>query len=675
MSEAGGGGMAANGEQAALELRALQRVIASGARALDLDVVLGRCLEQAMAVARADAGTLYLRDPRRGNYRLAASRNTSPEFAPPPLTVDDRPEDGHPFFDHVVVLSVDTRRVGFLRLLFQQKPQLADSTLNTLDAIAAFEAIALEKARVHQQAELRARVAHALNDCAERLLDPDADVAALILDFACRLGRGNGALFSTVFERDGAQFARIVHAIGDDVRIVGMEMPTSAPYLREAMAQHAPFVVEDVESLDPDSVIGRVARQQGTRGFILATMRQAGRPVGQLFVKSNEPRVYADAEIDGIQLLASMAAQALTREQRQAEERAEHERVAAILEHLPLLVAVVDTKGRVVHINAAGRDFARRMGAQALDWRGALSSMEVFDRDGKRIAPADTGLARGFAGETTARELTLVPHSGARLHVLSVSVPLRDHEGAVTAVLSSFQDITELRDLADAKDRFLSIASHELRSPITSLRATTSLLQLDPNALTDEQRRNVLLSRIQRQIDRLSTLVEKLLDTTRLNAGELPLDYAEADLAALCHDAAEHARLTDPEHHYVVEAPTPIPGRWDAARIEQVLTNLLNNACRYSPPRSEIVVRARRLDDTHAAVDVVDQGPGVALDQQSRLFTPFYRGAAAARHKGGLGLGLYITSEIVRRHGGRVAVRSTPGQGATFTVELPLQPK
>ena len=108
MSEAGGGGMAANGEQAALELRALQRVIASGARALDLDVVLGRCLEQAMAVARADAGTLYLRDPRRGNYRLAASRNTSPEFAPPPLTVDDRPEDGHPFFDHVVVLSVDT---------------------------------------------------------------------------------------------------------------------------------------------------------------------------------------------------------------------------------------------------------------------------------------------------------------------------------------------------------------------------------------------------------------------------------------------------------------------------------------------------------------------------------------------------------------------------------------
>lgn len=668
--------MAANGEQAALELRALQRVIASGARALDLDVVLGRCLEQAMAVARADAGTLYLRDPRRGNYRLAASRNASPEFAPPPLTVDDRPEDGHPFFDHVVVLSVDTRRVGFLRLLFQQKPQLADSTLNTLDAIAAFEAIALEKARVHQQAELRARVAHALNDCAERLLDPDADVAALILDFACRLGRGNGALFSKVFERDGTQYARIVHAVGDDTQLIGIEMPTTAPYLRDAMAQQAPFVVEDVESLDPDSMIGRVARQQRTRSFILVTMRQGGRPLGQLFVKSNEPRVYADAEIDAIQLLASMAAQALTREQRQAEERAEHERVAAILEHLPVAVAVIDKAGAIIHINEAARMFATRMGSEDPDWRAGMARLTVLDLEGRPLPPHEQPLVRAFGGQTSARELTIISASGdRRVHLQAIAVPLKTPAGATYGVMTASHDVTELRELADAKDRFLSIASHELRSPITSLRATTSLLQLDPNALTDEQRRTVLLSRIQRQIDRLSTLVEKLLDTARLNAGELPLDYAEADLAALCHDAAEHARLTDPEHRYVVEAPAPIPGRWDAARIEQVLTNLLNNACRYSPPRSEIVVRARRLDDTHAAVDVVDQGPGVALDQQSRLFTPFYRGAAAARHKGGLGLGLYITSEIVRRHGGRVAVRSTPGQGATFTVELPLQPK
>jgi signal transduction histidine kinase len=234
--------------------------------------------------------------------------------------------------------------------------------------------------------------------------------------------------------------------------------------------------------------------------------------------------------------------------------------------------------------------------------------------------------------------------------------------------------VTELRDLADAKDRFLSIASHELRSPITSLRATTSLLQLDPTAVTDDARRTTLLSRIQRQIDRLSMLVERLLDTTRLNAGELPLDYADCDMGALCRDAAEAARLGDRDHGYRVDAEGDLAGRWDPARIEQVLTNLISNACRYSPPATEIVLRARG-DASTVTVDVVDQGAGIAAEQLGRLFTPFFRGAAAQRYKGGLGLGLFITREIVRRHGGTMRVASTPGAGSTFTVELPRRPK
>lgn len=683
-------------EQSALELAALRRVIASGARALQLDVILDRCLEQAIEVARADGGTIYLRDDKRGSYRLAAARNLPPQMTPPTVTIDERLRGDHQLhelaaldrveplapparaagFSHglVFVLVVEERRVGFLGLMFNSKPALTASTTQTLEAIAAFEAIALDSARLHQQAELRAHVAHALNDCAERLLDVEADVPALILESACKIARGDGALLSRMFERDGVQYSRIVHAIGDDERLIGVELPTSAPYLRESLAQRAPTVIEDIGTLDPESVIGRTAREQGTRAFILATMWQRDRPLGQLFVKSKQPRVYADAEVEAIRLLSSMAAQALERARRRAEERQEQERIAAILEHLPIVIAVIDRTGRPVHVNAAGRAFAERLGAENLDWREMLRSLQVYDRDGKPVAPDDSGVARAFAGATTSHERTLVTMRGERLHALSISVPLRGRDGSVEAVLTSFQDVTALRELADAKDRFLSIASHELRSPITSLRATTSLLQLDPAAVSDEARRATLLARIQRQVDRLSTLVERLLDTTRLNAGEVPLDYADADLAALCRDAVEQARLTDPEHRYVVEAREPIAGRWDPARIEQVLTNLLSNACRYSPVGSDIVVRARRDGDARAAVDVVDDGPGIAPDQLPKLFTPFYRGSAAARHKSGLGLGLYITSEIVRRHGGSLRVSSPPGQGATFTVELPLAP-
>jgi signal transduction histidine kinase len=683
-------------DQSALELQALQRVIASGTRAFDLEVVLDRCLEQALGVARGHGGVIYLRDPKRGNHRLGASRNMNYEFAPATLAIDEQLKGPYKLYDlatdssvgepgklalqhgftHglVVLLVVEQRRVGFLGILFKGEPALAESTLRTIEAIASFEAVALQSASVHQQAELRTQVARTLNDCAERLLDPDADAPALILDAACKLGRGHGALLSSMAMRDGVECSYIMAAVGDDVPLIGMALPTTTPYLRESLAQHAPTVIEDVSALDPTAPIARVALAQGTKSFVLVTMRQSGRPLGQLFVKSNEPRVYAEAEIEGLQLLSNMAAQALARARREAEERVEHARVAAILEHLPVVVAVMNTKGEVVHINRAGRDFAQRMGSERLDWRESLSTMQVFDRDGKLVPPEQSGVAGAFRGEASARELTLVTRLGEKLHVLAVSVPLRAADGTVEAALTSFQEVTALREASDAKDRFLSIASHELRSPITSLRATTSLLQIDPNALTDESRRTVLLSRIQRQIDRLSTLVERLLDTTRLNAGELPLDYAECDMAALCQDAAEHARLTDREHTYVVDAPAPILGRWDAARIEQALTNLLGNASRYSPPHSEIVVRAR-LKDGGVAVDVIDHGPGIAADQREKLFTPFYRGAAAARHKSGLGLGLYITREIARRHGGTLRLTSEPGQGAMFTVELPLHPK
>jgi signal transduction histidine kinase len=687
-------------EQSALELQALQRVIASGGRARGLDVVLERCLEQALKVARCETGCIYLRDEKRASYRLAHRRNLDPRMTAPTIEVrpmDERFAREHLLLDlralaHVadpalrgaialdfthalfLMLRVEQQRVGFVALVFRGAPELAESTLRTLEAIAAFEAVAIESARVHRQIERRAQLGHILIDCGERLLDPDADVPALVLETACKIARADRAFLSEMFVKDGVEYARIAHGVGKDAPIVGMVQPTSAPHLREWLAQSAPTVIEDTSTLDPESVVGQVVKKNATAAFVLLTMRERGRPLGQLFAGSGEPRVYDEAEIDGLQLLANMGAHALERARRHAEERAQHERIADILEHLPIVVAVADRSGQIVHINAAGRSFATRMGTEGNDWRAGLASVEVYDREGHFVPIEERGMMRAFAGLTTERDLTLVGKNGLRVHIRAVSSPLTSADGSIQAVQTSFQDVTELRELADAKDRFLSIASHELRSPITSLRATTSLLQIDPTAVADDERRGVLLARIQRQVDRLSTLVERLLDTTRLNAGELPLEYGDGDLAELCRGAVELARLTDRDHSYALKAEGVLDGRWDLARIEQVLTNLLNNASRYSPAGSEIRVQAR-LDGDNAIVDVIDRGAGVAVDQLEKLFTPFYRGPGATRHKGGLGLGLFITREIVRRHGGAMHVTSKPGEGSTFTVELPRRPK
>jgi signal transduction histidine kinase len=264
------------------------------------------------------------------------------------------------------------------------------------------------------------------------------------------------------------------------------------------------------------------------------------------------------------------------------------------------------------------------------------------------------------------------PDGEKRITVLAVAAPLpSDEPGVVDAVVTGFQDVSGLRELADAKDRFLRVASHELRSPITSLRATTALLEMDPTAITDPERRNVMLQRIKRQVDRLIKLVEQLIDSARLNATEVPIQATDCDLAAIAREAIELACSATPSRVVILDAAGPLIGRWDPLRLEQVLSNLVGNALRYSPEDSEVHVQLTG-DAKTAIIRVIDRGIGIPTDQLDKVFTPFFRGSnAALQHRGGLGLGLHITAEIVRRHGGTVAVDSTVGKGTVFTVELP----
>jgi signal transduction histidine kinase/GAF domain-containing protein len=694
MSDAGGG-------REARELQALQRVLAGGVRGLDVDATLDRCLEQTIELLRADMGAVYLRDPRRRSYQRHVMRGDERLFPPtlPIDLVDARLVDDvmqHDISDAslythtlhqqardlglrhalIVRLRADDRRVGYVGLMFRAAPQLAQSTLRTLEAIGSFEAVAIENARAHDKSELRARLANLLREFGERALDPDVELPALILDTACRLSRSDRGLLSRTFERRPDDlWTRVEHGVGKDAELVGAEVSMTDPFLADALASAGPLVAEDAAAaMRPgSSIISATRERHATASFIMLTMRLRDRPFGQLLVGSGEPREYHEAEIEAMQLLASMAAQALERRRHEEELQGQRARLDAIIEHLPIVVAVVDRSGATVHLNAAGRKFQERMSSYDSDWRSGIRSFDIRDSEGHPLSFEDSLIVQAFRGVMPPQREQTLQRGGKRVVVLSVAAPLPSADGSIDSVVTAFQDVTALRELADAKDRFLSIASHELRSPITSLRATTSLLQLDPSAITDDERRAVLLGRIQRQVDRLATLVERLLDSARLNAGELPLDYADCDLCALCRDAIEHASLTDRDHRYRFEGEATLPGRWDPSRIEQVLTNLLSNAARYSPAGTEIVVRVE-LEGARALVHVIDQGIGIASELLPKLFAPFFRGAAAARFKGGLGLGLYITREIVRRHAGDLRVTSVVGTGSTFTVELPLSP-
>ncbi len=221
--------------------------------------------------------------------------------------------------------------------------------------------------------------------------------------------------------------------------------------------------------------------------------------------------------------------------------------------------------------------------------------------------------------------------------------------------------------------RFIADASHELRTPLTSIRGFAELHR--QGAVTDPEAVSDLLIRIEGEAERMGLLVDDLLLLARLDQ-QRPMEKAPVDVAEVARQAVEAARAAAPDRRVTLDAPaTPLTVEGDAARLHQVLANLLDNAQAYSPAGSPVAVRLAEVSDdgqSFVAVDVADEGQGLTPDQADRVFERFYRtDAARSRAHGGTGLGLSIVAAIAEAHGGTVEVESSPGEGSTFRVLLP----
>ena len=235
--------------------------------------------------------------------------------------------------------------------------------------------------------------------------------------------------------------------------------------------------------------------------------------------------------------------------------------------------------------------------------------------------------------------------------------------------------LLEDRDRAiEARDQFLAVAAHELRTPIATLTLLVDHLIATMSRRAANARGNTSLDELtllKRQVHRLTALVVQMLDVSLITAGGLKLVPTRVDLREVVREVVHRFDLELQQRRVTVavEAPQPVSGTWDEGRVDQVVTNLLSNALKYGAGRPiEISLRAH---DAHAVVAVRDRGVGIPADEQERIFDPFTR-ARSARYHAGLGLGLWIAQQIARASGGRIRVESRPGEGSTFTVELPL---
>lgn len=224
------------------------------------------------------------------------------------------------------------------------------------------------------------------------------------------------------------------------------------------------------------------------------------------------------------------------------------------------------------------------------------------------------------------------------------------------------------------RDTFLSVASHELKTPLTSLFGQAQLLQRRvgrEGPLGERDQRAVAV--IVEQARRLNKLVGALLDVSRIEQGQLSIERETLDLCALVQRIVTEAQSTDAQREIVYEDPgDPLLVAGDALRLEQALQNLIQNALKYSSPGTPIHVRVARRGE-RADASVIDQGIGIPQDALPRLFQRFFRAAnAEALHISGMGVGLYVVREIVALHGGEVLVETSEGRGSAFTVSLPL---
>jgi PAS domain S-box-containing protein len=370
---------------------------------------------------------------------------------------------------------------------------------------------------------------------------------------------------------------------------------------------------------------------------------------------------------------------------------------AELLDFLPDAVVVCDRAGVIRYANGTT--------AVQLGWEpGALVGSPIGVLLPDRFRARHALALEAYFSKPRARpmgvglELTALRKDGRELPVDIALAPLR--VGGETFGIAVIRDLTErreherrVRELATAteeirhRDEVLAIASHELRTPVGSMRLQTTMLQRVAREAATELRAiheragfasteltsiGDRVRKLEGYTRRLGRLIEQLLDSSHVRYGKLTLRPEEVDLGELAHEAVESLReeLDRSGSTVTVHAESPVLGRWDPIRIEQVIANLVLNAAKFGEGRPiEITLEA---DASQARLSVRDQGAGIAPEDQQRIFEQFER-AAESGSALGLGLGLFLARQIVEAHGGVISLRSVPGHGSTFTVELPRE--
>jgi len=419
-----------------------------------------------------------------------------------------------------------------------------------------------------------------------------------------------------------------------------------------------------------ESLLGVAVQRDGVHLANLYLTRRPGRPAftvdDQKLVETASHHVAA--ALENARLYAEES-----RLRRDAE--AERRRLQALAEAAPAGVIVVDAAtDEILLVNdEVTKIFA--MPVHAGMKRGSLHRHFVYRRpDGTIVAPRDLPLYRAIReGEPVRSQEVIFERKGGNSTPIWINAaPVKDDDGKVVAAIAVFQDITQLKALDAAKNDFLSMITHDLRSPLATLKGLSS--EALARSAADPELREVVQA-VDDEIDQMTELVGNLLDMSRIEAGAYPLEREQCHLVDICGDALRRIRRSRQwaSREVILNVPSTLPLIYaDPVQIGRVIDNLAGNALKYSD--RAVHISAKRAErGSEIVVEVQDDGIGIPPNEIGNLFNKFYRVTSAGRKGRGAGLGLAICKAIVDAHGGKIGVRSVPREGSTFWFSVPIR--
>ncbi|MBB6274274.1 PAS domain S-box-containing protein [Pedobacter cryoconitis] len=340
-----------------------------------------------------------------------------------------------------------------------------------------------------------------------------------------------------------------------------------------------------------------------------------------------------------------------------------------IADQIPFMVWRSDEDGRCIYVNRKWVEFTGVSYQESLGF-GFIKTMAIQENHHRRQE-----WWKMIKGHQPYEIKFQIRSASGELHWALAQANAYHIDHVFMGYIGSIIDITEqenstiaIQELSDRKDEFLSIASHELKTPLTSIKA---LFQLIERNLSPDHKVYHFLERANNNILRLETLISDLLDVSKINAGKLNYEHTEFAFQEMMAEAILSMQNIAPNHHFIVKRSDAVKFTGDRFRLEQVIFNFLSNAIKYSPEGKEIIISSE-VTNGNIIVSVQDFGIGIQKENLSKIFNRYYRVDNTVMKFDGLGLGLFISSEIIKRHNGSFWIESELGKGSTFYFILPL---